>query len=164
MSELTFTKSQNKSHTHVFIGLHKTSKHVLWCLSQRPSCSEVAPQWIEFVGPAHHIDWHSDWEMENLQAKGMPLTLCHAPQTIPEQFCSGMQCGRMDYPVERGHCHQGTSLPWKVYVLFKLLGRWYCQNYIHMNARTQGFQAEHCPEHSTASTDLPTVYPAPIFP
>lgn len=49
--------------------------------------------------------------------------------------------------------------PWRgVLGLQQCLGR--RQSNIQMNARTQGFPAEHCPEHHTASAGLPSSHSA----
>jgi len=72
--------------------------------SSSPVSCEVEPLWIGLVGPAHPTDAQSDWDLENLEARGTPWTLHHVPQTIHEQC---VQCGRGHYPAERGHCHEG---------------------------------------------------------
>lgn len=55
----------------------------------------------------------------------------------------------------KGHCHYGVLLPWRgvlspqnVYV------GCICLSNIHINSRTESFQAEHCPEHRTALANL----------
>ncbi len=52
-------------------------------------------------------------------------------------------------PNERGHCHQRTLLCHEggVWGLQQSLGQWYVKD---PHARTQGFPAEHWPDHNTA--------------
>lgn len=75
----------------------------------------------------------------------------HVSQTVPEQF---LQCGRVHYPSESSHCHQGIPLPLPVGGT--------CQSNIHMNVRNQGFSAERCSDHNTASVGLPSPYSASL--
>ncbi len=44
------------------------------------------------------LNWIEIWG--NLESKATLWTLCHLPQTIPEQT---LQCGGVHYPAERGH-------------------------------------------------------------
>ena len=75
-----------------------------------PVNCEVEPPWIGLVVPTHPTVTRSDWDLGSLEARTAPLTLLCVPQTIPEQF---VQCGRVHYPEERGHCHHGRPLPWR---------------------------------------------------
>ncbi len=59
-------------------------------------------------------------------------------------------CLQTNYcPNERGHCHQRTLLCHEggVWGLQQSLGQWYVKD---PHARTQGFPAEHWPDHNTA--------------
>lgn len=65
----------------------------------------------------------------------------HVSYTIPEYF---LLPGRAHYSADKSHCHKLKLFPGRLYL-----------KYINMNARAQGFLAEHCPEHHSASAGIP---------
>ena len=98
-----------------------------------PVSYEVGSPWIRHVCPA---------DLGNLEARSRPQIRC-APQTITEPF---LLCGTAHYPAERSHSHQGIPFPWKgVHGLQQCFVGGTCQSNIHMDGRTQGFPADHCP-------------------
>jgi len=127
-------------------------------LHSSPAGRELEPSWIELLCPTHPTDAQLDRDLGNLKARATPSTLRHVPQTIPEQC---VQCGSEHYPAERAtstrehHCHEAVYL---VCINVKVGGM--CQIYIHVNGQTQGFPAEHCPEHHTPSTGLSSSHSA----
>ncbi len=109
-----------------------------------PTGCEVEHLCIGFVGPAHPIDAQSDWNLGNLETmKQTPWTLsCSSDNfwNIFAVFC----------PNERGHCYQRTPL------CHEGGGMWFTtifRSMVHVkdpHASTQGFPAEHWPDHNTA--------------
>ena len=85
----------------------------------------------------------------SLGSKSGEYSVCVcAPQTIPEPL---LLCGTAHHPAERGHSHQGIGY----HRVFMVCNNAYvggtCQSSIHMDGRTQGFPAEHCPKHHTTN-------------
>lgn len=78
-----------------------TSEDVPWCLVPEPlsrvSC-EVGSWWIELTFLVNPIDYWLYWDLDTLEAKSTSWTVCHVPQTIPEQFSNFY---RVHYSVKR---------------------------------------------------------------
>lgn len=88
-------------------------------------------------------------KLRRLEAKSTPLTLFHVLQTIQEQ------CGKVHYPAEIGHFPRGILLLWWLVLSSTAMFR----KVLHVKVistwiQTQGFSADHCPEHHTVSADL----------
>lgn len=74
-----------------------------------------------------------------------------------------MQCGRAQYPSERGHSPHRITFPWRDIQWLGTVGGT-CQIDVHMYGQTQGFPAECCEEPHTPSTSccLSKVHPGAI--
>lgn len=121
---------------------HKTSGGVLWCLapgSSGPVCSGVRPTWIRFV-LARPTGW-LDWDLGDLEAR-LPLGLYFA---FLKLFLSSFYCVSGRIVLLEGQCHWGVPMPWGGVLGPQLCLDGWCESIsVHMNARTQGFPAEHC--------------------
>ena len=104
----------------------------------------------QLVCPAHPTNARLNWDLGNLEA--MSTSWTWVPQIIFGFRQGALSCWKTPW-----WCHQGIQFPKRVSTVCnnaKVDAT--CQSNIHMNGRTQGFPAEHCPKHHTASAGLPS--------
>lgn len=121
----------------------------------KTSCTQWTPQEL----------WMSCgiWR-QDIRSRSFKSSSCEVgpPWIRPSNRCSvRLRSGEWGtLPAEKGQFHKETPLQWRgVCGLQQSLDRW-CQYNIPMNASTQGFPAEHCPEHYTAFADVPSSHTA----